>query len=92
MSKIHGIYICFVTEITWLTDLWRQNHGITDLIRQNHGITDLIHQNHGITDLWFNMLNVYIKQQFADQKHKGMYRYAVIVFYIFNQATSGWYY
>jgi hypothetical protein len=27
------------TEITWLTDLWRQNHGITDLIRKNHGIT-----------------------------------------------------
>jgi hypothetical protein len=40
--------MCFVTEITWLTDLW-QNHGITDLIRQNHGITDLWSQNHGIT-------------------------------------------
>jgi hypothetical protein len=40
---------CVVTEITWLTDLWHQNHGITDLICQNHGITDLWGQNHGIT-------------------------------------------
>ena len=48
MSKTHGI--CFVTEMTWLTDLWRQNHGITDLIGQNHGIIDLWRQNHGITD------------------------------------------
>jgi hypothetical protein len=37
------------TEITWLTDLWRQIHGITDIIRQNHGITDLWRQNDEIT-------------------------------------------